>query len=37
MGLKDVFGQSGQTPELLKKYKLDDKAIETTVKKIITR
>ena len=35
VGLKDTFGQSGQPLELIKKYKLDDEAIENAVRKII--
>ena len=35
MGIKDKFGQSGQTEELLKKYNLDEEAIKVTVKEMI--
>jgi len=35
MGIKDKFGQSGQTEELLKKYNLDKEAIKETVKEMI--
>ena len=35
MGIKDRFGQSGQTEELLKKYNLDKEAIKETVKEMI--
>jgi len=33
MGMQDTFGESGQPLELIKKYQLDEKAIEETVKK----
>ena len=35
MGIKDEFGQSGQTEELLKKYGLGNEAIKETVKKVL--
>jgi len=35
MGIKDRFGQSGQTEELLEKYNLNKEAIKETVKEMI--
>ena len=37
VGLRDTFGESGSPKELLKKYRLDDKAIFDAVKRIILR
>jgi transketolase len=37
VGLKDTFAESGKPLELIKKYQLDDKAIEKAVKKVILR
>ncbi len=36
VGLRDTFAESGSPSDLIKKYKMDDKAIEEAVKKIIT-
>ena len=35
MGIKDTFGQSGQSEELLEKYNLNKEAIKQTVKEMI--
>jgi transketolase len=35
IGLQDTFGESGQPLELIKKYNLDDAAIEKAVKKML--
>jgi transketolase len=35
IGLQDTFGESGQPLELIKKYQMDEKAIEEAVKKIL--
>ena len=37
IGLKDTFGESGNWPELMKKYKLDSFSIKEAVKKVISR
>jgi len=37
VGLKDTFGESGKPLELIKKYNLDDAAIEKAVKKILAK
>jgi len=37
VGLKDTFGESGQPLELIKKYNLDDEAIEKAVRKILAK
>lgn len=37
VGLQDTFAESGKPAELIKKYKMDDKAIIDAVKKVIRR
>lgn len=37
VGMADIFGESGEPHELLKKYKLDKNAIKDAVKKVIER
>ena len=37
VGLNDTFAESGSSMELIKKYKLDETAIEKAVKKVIAR
>ncbi len=37
VGMRDVFGESGNPEELLKKYEMDSDAIYNSVKKVISR
>jgi len=37
IGLRDTFGESGKPDELIKKYRLDDRAIEEAVKKVLAK
>lgn len=37
IGLNDTFGESGEYLELIKKYNMDDKAIISAVKKVLSR
>jgi transketolase len=37
VGLRDTFGESGQPLELIRKYNLDDVAIENAVRKILAK
>ncbi len=36
MGIPDTFGQSGESNELLKHYHLDQKSLETQIKKVVS-
>jgi len=37
VGLQDVFGESGKPLELIRKYNLDERAIEKAVKKVLAK